>query len=71
MDRNGDAAQGTDLGPQDTVLVQPGETVRIIGEFDPTINDGKYMYHCHILEHEDAGMMGFFEIKATEAEPIE
>ncbi len=63
LDRNGTPASGVDLGWKDTVLVQPGETVRIIGSFDPVINTGKYMYHCHILEHEDAGMMGTFEVK--------
>jgi FtsP/CotA-like multicopper oxidase with cupredoxin domain len=63
LDRNGKPATGTDLGWKDTVLVQPGETVRFIGRFDPTINTGDYMYHCHILEHEDAGMMGFFRIQ--------
>lgn len=46
---------------QDTVLVNPGETVRIIGRFEP-VNIGKYVYHCHILEHEDAGMIGVFEV---------
>lgn len=56
------AASGVDLGWKDTVLVQPNETVRFIGKFDPTINFGKYMYHCHILEHEDNGMMGTFEV---------
>jgi FtsP/CotA-like multicopper oxidase with cupredoxin domain len=63
LDRNGSPATGTDLGWKDTVLVQPGETVRFIGRFDPAINYGNYMYHCHILEHEDAGMMGFFRIQ--------
>ncbi len=56
-------ATGVDLGWKDTVLVQPGETVRFIGHFDPVINSGLYMYHCHILEHEDNGMMGTFEVK--------
>jgi len=65
LDRDGIAAIGVDLGWKDTVLVQPGETVRIIGRFDPVINVGKYMYHCHILEHEDAGMMGIFEVQAA------
>ncbi len=55
-------ASGIDLGWKDTVLVQPGETVRFIGRFDPEVNTGLYMYHCHILEHEDAGMMGTFEV---------
>ena len=63
LDRNGVAASGTDLGWKDTVLVQPGETVNFIGRFDPAVNTGDYMYHCHILEHEDAGMMGFFKIQ--------
>jgi len=55
-------SSGIDLGWKDTVLVQPNETVRFIGKFDPVINSGKYMYHCHILEHEDNGMMGVFEV---------
>ncbi len=63
LDRNGKPASGVDLGWKDTVLVQPGETVRFIGRFDPAVNRGDYMYHCHILEHEDAGMMGFFRIQ--------
>ena len=63
LDRNLAPAMGLDLGWKDTVLVQPNETVRIIGRFDPIINKGKYMYHCHILEHEDAGMMGVFEVQ--------
>lgn len=45
------------------MLVQPDETVRFIGRFDPAVNMGDYLYHCHILEHEDAGMMGFFRIQ--------
>jgi FtsP/CotA-like multicopper oxidase with cupredoxin domain len=64
LDRNGIPATGTDLGWKDTFLVQPGETVRIIGKFE-AINTGDYMYHCHILEHEDAGMMGYFRVGET------
>jgi FtsP/CotA-like multicopper oxidase with cupredoxin domain len=63
LDRDGVPASGVDLGWKDTVLVQPNEVVRIIGRFDPVVNIGKYMYHCHILEHEEAGMMGIFEIR--------
>jgi len=61
LDRNGIPATGTDLGWKDTFLVQSGETVRIIGKFE-SVNVGDYMYHCHILEHEDAGMMGYFRV---------
>jgi FtsP/CotA-like multicopper oxidase with cupredoxin domain len=62
LERDGKPATGTDLGWKDTFLVQPGKTVKIIAKFDPTINVGDYMYHCHILEHEDAGMMGYFRV---------
>lgn len=64
LDRNGIPATGTDLGWKDTFLVQPGETIRIIGKFEE-VNQGDYMYHCHILEHEDAGMMGYFRVGET------
>ena len=63
LTRNGIPASGTDLGFKDTFLVQPGETVRIIGDFSDSAGD--YMYHCHILEHEDAGMMGYFRVGDT------
>lgn len=42
-------------GWKDTVLVMPGETVRIIVPFEN--NTGKFVFHCHNLEHEDDGMM--------------
>lgn len=44
-----------DSGWKDTVLVWPGERVKIGMSFTPYT--GMYMYHCHILEHEDMGMM--------------
>lgn len=48
----------TDLGWKDTVLVWPGETVRIATDFShPFRGDQVYMLHCHNLEHEDGGMM--------------
>lgn len=61
LDRNGYPPSGAESGWKDTVLLWPGDTVRIIGRFGPQ-NFGKYVYHCHILEHEDAGMMGLFEV---------
>lgn len=65
LERDGQLATGTDLGWKDTFLVQPGKSVKIIAKFDPVINVGDYMYHCHILEHEDAGMMGYFRVGDT------
>ena len=44
-----------DSGWKDTVLVWPGEKVKIAMRF--THYAGMYMYHCHILEHEDMTMM--------------
>jgi FtsP/CotA-like multicopper oxidase with cupredoxin domain len=49
-----------DAGWLDTVLVMPGETVRIKVTF--TRHQGLYLYHCHILEHEDMGMMRNFRV---------
>lgn len=50
----------TETGWKDTVLVMPGETVRVIMKFDA--QKGIYVYHCHNLEHEDHGMMANLEI---------
>ncbi|NIQ09720.1 MAG: multicopper oxidase domain-containing protein, partial [Gammaproteobacteria bacterium] len=48
-------------GPKDTILVWPGEEYRIALRFEDYT--GIYMYHCHLLEHEDSGMMGQFLIE--------
>jgi o-aminophenol oxidase len=42
-------------GLKDTVRVNPNEIVEIAVRF--TTYSGRYMYHCHILEHEDRDMM--------------
>ena len=61
-------AQGrlpSDLGWKDTVLVWPGETVRIAIDFSHSFHgDQIYLLHCHNLEHEDQGMMINFKVKA-------
>lgn len=50
--------QVTDLGWKDTVLVWPGERVRIAIDFTHTFAGEQILLtHCHILEHEDQGMM--------------
>jgi len=49
----------TERGPKDTVLVGPGEIVRVIARFEDYV--GRYPYHCHVLEHEDHEMMRQFE----------
>jgi FtsP/CotA-like multicopper oxidase with cupredoxin domain len=66
VDRMGGSATNTlraglvDAGWMDTVLVLPGETVRVQVTF--TRHPGLYLYHCHILEHEDMGMMRNFRV---------
>ena len=56
----------TDLGWKDTVLVWPGETVRIVTDFShPFPGDQVYMVHCHNLEHEDGGMMLNLKVSAS------
>ena len=63
--RNGKTPAPSERSLKDTVLLDPGESVRLIMKFeDYTDPDSAYMYHCHILEHEDAGMMGQFVVTA-------
>lgn len=63
IDRNGRTPPPLETGYKDTVVVGPRETVRVLLRFeDHTDPDLPYMYHCHILEHEDAGMMGQFVV---------
>lgn len=50
----------TEKGWKDTVLLMPKEKVKIIMTFPQ--NKGKFLLHCHNLEHEDDGMMLNFEI---------
>jgi len=51
-----------DDGWKDTVLVMPHDTVRLQLRF--TKYPGLFLYHCHILEHEDAGMMRNLQVSA-------
>jgi FtsP/CotA-like multicopper oxidase with cupredoxin domain len=60
LDRNGKLPEPIEAGRKDTVLLWPNDKVRLIAQFlDYT---GVYMFHCHMLEHEDDGMMGQFEV---------
>ncbi len=55
----------SDLGWKDTVLVWPGETVRIAIDFTHDFPGSQtYLFHCHNLEHEDAGMMVNYRVHA-------
>jgi len=63
LDRNGQPPPPEERGLKDTVRVHISEIVRVIARFDRYPDPvHPYMYHCHILEHEDHGMMGQFVV---------
>src|SRR5581483_10468751 len=51
-----------DEGWKDTVLLLPGERVKVLLRFADFT--GMYVYHCHNLEHEDQGMMRNYLVQA-------
>ncbi|MFI5906926.1 multicopper oxidase family protein [Dactylosporangium sp. NPDC051541] len=57
-------------GWKDTVFLEPKQRYRIIARFadyaDPTT---AYMFHCHVLKHEDEGMMGQFVVVEPGQQP--
>ncbi len=65
LNRNGRPALPHEIGYKDTVIVNKNETVTVLFPTGPYSNpNAPYMHHCHILEHEDAGMMGQFTVEA-------
>jgi FtsP/CotA-like multicopper oxidase with cupredoxin domain len=51
-----------DEGWKDTVMLMPGERVKLLLKFED--HTGLYVYHCHNLEHEDNGMMRNYLVRA-------
>lgn len=51
-----------EAGWKDTVQAHPGMVTRIIAKFEGYA--GRYVWHCHILQHEDNEMMRPYEILA-------
>jgi len=54
-----------EMGWKDTVKSMPGEITRVIAKFDVpagTVLPADYVYHCHILEHEENEMMRPFQV---------
>jgi len=57
-------------GWKDTVFLPPGREVELLLHFaDYADPDAPYMFHCHLLRHEDSGMMGQFVGLRPGAEP--
>ena len=60
---NGNSPQEADKGWKDTVVVT-NELTEVLMRFNHIADEKTpYMYHCHILEHEDGGMMGQFTVE--------
>jgi o-aminophenol oxidase len=62
------AVDDNERGFKDTVRVNPNEVVDVAVRFDAYA--GRYMYHCHILEHEDHDMMRPFVVTPPELMPF-
>ncbi len=63
---NGGAVPAYEQGKKDVVLVMPMQYVEFITRFEDFADDSvPYMYHCHLLHHEDDGMMGSFRVIDT------
>ncbi|MGY1580934.1 multicopper oxidase family protein [Streptomyces sp. MN13] len=63
LEVNGEAPPPELRGPKDTVFLPHGTTMKLALRFDgPADPDTPYMYHCHLLYHEDEGMMGQFVV---------
>lgn len=60
LDRDGVPAGPAEAGWKDTVLIRPGRSVRVQATFRGFT--GRYVYHCHMLEHSSFGMMAQMEI---------
>ena len=47
-------AEEYEKGPKDTAIAYPNEVLRVVAKYD---KPGQYIWHCHILHHEDHAMM--------------
>ena len=65
LDRNGAAPPAYEAGLKETFRLDPGESIAVAGKFSDHI--GRFMIHCHMLDHEDGGMMAAWEVVAPGA----
>ncbi len=63
VSRNGEKPPPWERGFEDTWRLDPGEYVDVAARF--TDHPGLFMVHCHMLDHEDHGMMAQFEVVRT------
>lgn len=66
LDKDGLPPPMNEMGRKDVVFLEPMSSARVIMRYDdfsdPMV---PYMFHCHILSHEDNGMMGQFIVDAS------
>ncbi len=68
--RNGKAPPPWERGLEDTWRLDPGERVRVMAKF--TDYNGVFMVHCHMLDHEDNGLMAQFAVvDPTDSQPAQ
>jgi spore coat protein A, manganese oxidase len=60
--RNGQPPAPYEAGLKDVFNIGPNDSVKIAAYWTGEKNIGKYVFHCHNLEHEDMRMMGIFEV---------
>jgi FtsP/CotA-like multicopper oxidase with cupredoxin domain len=53
-DGSDDGREPNETGPKDTVIAYPDQVTRVRAHFD---KPGLFVWHCHIVEHEDNEMM--------------
>lgn len=67
FDRNGSLPHEGERGRKDVAFIPTGDSVLFVTKFEDFADSVvPYMYHCHILMHEDAGMMGQFLVVPPE-----
>ena len=59
-------AQTNEAGWKDTAIVNPREVLTILVKFEGFT--GRYVFHCHMLEHEDNDMMRPYVVVAKKAD---
>jgi bilirubin oxidase len=66
IEKSGVAVSASERGWKDVVLVMPHDSAKFVTKFtDFADNAEPYMYHCHLLHHEDDGMMGQYLVLDT------
>ena len=60
LEKNGVHQPLESMGNKDTIIVPMKSSMKLVSRFD---EPGHWMYHCHILEHAEGGMMGEIHVE--------